>query len=64
MILLPEMDSDPENNANALEEIDPVLELAIRYKLRRSYPPGLSKERKRAVRKELQPSLLTKEKCC
>ena len=45
------MDSDCENSANELEEFDPVLELAIGYKLHRSYPLGLSKERKRAVRK-------------
>ena len=31
------MDSDAENSANDLEEIELVLELAICYKLRRSY---------------------------
>ena len=54
------MDSNPESSANELEEIDPVLELAIHYKLRRSYPPGSSKERKRVVRN--RASTLTVDK--
>ena len=45
------MDSDADSSQNELEEINPVLELAIRYKLRHTYPSGLSKEKKRAVRK-------------
>ena len=45
------MDSDAERSENELEEIDPVLELAIRYKLHRTYLPSLSKEKKKAVRK-------------
>ena len=54
------MYSDAENNANEFEEIDPALELAIRYTVRRSYPPRLSKKRKRAVRK--RASALTVDK--
>ena len=30
---------------------DPILDLAIEYAIKRTYPEGLSKERKRAVRK-------------
>ena len=49
---------DPE--AEISEEVDPILELAIRYKLRRSYPPGLTKENKRAVRKRASTIIVNK----
>ena len=38
------------------EEVDQILELAVDYAVRRSYPPGLTKEKKRAVRKRASTS--------
>ena len=35
-------------------ETDNVLDYAIEYRMRGSYPPGLSKDKKRAVRKRAQ----------
>ena len=46
------MNSDDESSIQQDEVIDRVLELAVEYAVRRSYPPGLTKEKKRAVRKK------------
>ena len=48
---LGKMSSADDSRASELEEIDPILDLAIQYAVHRSYPPGLKKETKRAVRK-------------
>ena len=58
------MDSDADSSKNELEEIDPVLELAICYKLHRTYPPGLIKERKERWENVLQLSTVTMERFC
>ena len=49
-----------DSEAEISEEIDPILKLAIRYKLRRSYPPDLTKEKKRAVRKRVSTITVNK----
>ena len=41
-------------------ENDRILELAVEYAVRRSYPPGLSKEKKRAVRKRAATLIVDK----
>ena len=52
VIIISEMNPEGEGSAQEFEEeSDPILELAIEYALHRSYPSGLSKEKKRAVRK-------------
>ena len=45
------MNQEDEQEFSDKENEDPILELAIEYALHGSYPSGLSKERKRAVRK-------------
>ena len=51
-ILSPEMSQEEESGEFDEETSDdPILELAINYALSRNYQPGLTKERKRAVRK-------------
>ena len=51
---------DSESEVSTTEPEDLILDLAIHYAVHRSYPLGLSKERKRAVRK--QASTLTVDK--
>ena len=51
---------DSESEISTTEPEDLILDLAIHYAVHRSYPPGLSKERKRAVRK--RASTLTVDK--
>ena len=52
VIIISEMNPEGGGSAQEFEEgSDPVLELAIEYALHRSYPSGLSKEKKRVVRK-------------
>ena len=53
------MNSDDESSVQQDEEIDRVLELAVEYAVRRSYPPGLTKE-KRAVRKRASTLVVDK----
>ena len=45
------MNLDDESCVQQDEEVDQILELAEDYGVRRSYPPGLTKEKKRAVGK-------------
>ena len=60
------MKMDSEVNSSVDENSDNVLELAIDFAVRRRYPPGLSKDKKRAVRRreeeERQLFELIKEK--
>ena len=49
------MNSDDESCVQQDEEVDQILELAVDYVVRRSYPPGLTKEKKRAVKKNVNP---------
>ena len=46
---LGKMSSADDSRASELEEMDPILDLAIQYAVHRSYPPGLKKETKRAA---------------
>lgn len=41
-------------------EKDPILDLAIDYAVQRTYPDGLSKEKKRAVRKRAATLIVEK----
>lgn len=54
------MNSDDESSVQQDEEIDRVLELAVEYAVRRSYPPGLTKKKKTAVRKRASTLVVEK----
>ena len=55
------MNSDDESSVQQDEEIDRIsVELAVEYAVRRSYPPGLTKEKKRAVRKRASTLVVDK----
>lgn len=44
-----------EGTMKEFKDENDILDLAIEYVLHRNYPPNLSKDKKRAMRKELQP---------
>ena len=46
------MNSDDESCVQQDEEVDQILELAVDYAVRRSYPPGLTKEKKKSRKKK------------
>ena len=60
VIIFLKMNSDDESCVQQDEEVDQILELAVDYAVRRSYPPGLTKERKRAVRKRASTLVVDK----
>ena len=61
VIILSEMNPEDEVSAQECEEEnDPILEFAIEYVLHRTYPSGLSKEKKRAVRKRAAALIVDK----
>ena len=60
VIIFLKMNSDDESCVQQDEEVDQILELAVDYAVRRSYPPGLTKEKKRAVRKRASTLVVDK----
>ena len=60
VIIFLKMNSDDESCVQQDEEVDQILELAVDYAVCHSYPPGLTKERKRAVRKRASTLVVDK----
>ena len=58
--LLDERSMDSEREISTTEPEDLILDLAIYYAVHHSYPPRLSKERKRAVRKQASTLIVDK----
>jgi len=54
------MNSDNESSVQQDEEVDQSLELAMDYAVCHSYPPGLTKEKKRAVGKRASTLVVDK----
>ena len=54
------MNLDDESCVQQDEEVDQILELAVDYAVRRSYLPGLTKEKKKAVRKRASTLVVDK----
>ena len=54
------MNSDDESCVQQDEEVDQILELAVDYAVHCSYPPGLTKEKKRAARKRASTLVVDK----
>ena len=55
--------TDGKETDDIVEREDKILELAIHYVQNGSYPPSLSRDKKRAVRKRAAAVDVTRERC-